>query len=171
MPCKRMDKQHLGLTKVMAKPKTGNEKELKTMCGCTVKSHETLRQRPESSQSKIHEDRIAGKGFTSMRHYNFVHKFIPMPKARKIPDAKAAVDKGWKKLETIPAWNLENVKSKREVFLEAQRDNKKVHFASLMDICHLKNAELEPKITEVQRQSRAPRRRCKKRLWSIRSFH
>ena len=28
--------------------------------------------------------------------------------------------------------------------LEAQRDKKKVHFAALMDICHLKNAELEP---------------------------
>ena len=31
------------------------------------------------------------------------------------------------------------------VILEAQRDKKKVHFATLMDICHLKNAELEPK--------------------------
>ena len=40
----------------------------------------------------------------------------------KIPDAKAAVDKEWKKLETIPAWNLEQVKSKKEVMLEAQRD-------------------------------------------------
>ena len=33
----------------------------------------------------------------------------------------------------------------KEVILEAQRD-KKVHFASLMDICHLQNAELEPKL-------------------------
>ena len=41
-----------------------------------------------------------------MTHYNLVHKFIPMPQAMKIPDAKAAVDKEWKKLETIPAWNL-----------------------------------------------------------------
>ena len=57
-----------------------------------------------------------------------------------IPDAEAAVDKEWKKLETIPAWQLEKVKSKKEVILEAQRDNKKVHFATLMDICHLENA-------------------------------
>ena len=62
-----------------------------------------------------------------------------------------------KKLETIPAWQLEQVKSKKEVFLEAQRDKKKVHIATLMDICHLKNAELEPKLPEVQRTSRAPR--------------
>ena len=60
-----------------------------------------------------------------------------------IPDAKAAVDKEWKKLETIPVWKLEKVKSKKEVIFEAQRDKKKVHFATFMVICHLKNAELE----------------------------
>ena len=62
----------------------------------------------------------------------------------KIPDAKAAVDKEWKKLETVPAWNLEQVKSREEVILEAQRDKKNVHFVALMEICHLKNVELEP---------------------------
>ena len=96
----------------------------------------------ESSQPQNHEDHIAGKGFTSMSHYNLVHKFIPTPQAMKNPDAKAAVDKEWKKLETIPAWKLEKVKSKKEVILEAQRD-KKIHFATLMDMCHLRNAELE----------------------------
>ena len=29
------------------------------------------------------------------------------------------------------------------MILEAQRENNKVHFASLMDTCHLKNAERE----------------------------
>ena len=33
----------------------------------------------------------------------------------KIPDAKAAVDKEWIKLETIPAWDVRRVKSKKEV--------------------------------------------------------
>ena len=37
-------------------------------------------------------------------------------------------------------------REKKEVILEAQRDKKKVHFATLMDICHLKNAELDPKL-------------------------
>ena len=95
--------------------------------------------------SKKHEDHIAGKGSTSMTHYYLVHKFIPMLQAMKISDAKSAVDKEWKKFERIPAWQLENVKSKKEVILGAQRDKKKVHFASLMDICLLKNAELKPK--------------------------
>ena len=35
--------------------------------------------------------------------YNLVHKFIPMPLAMKISDAKAAVEKPWKMLEVFPA--------------------------------------------------------------------
>ena len=31
--------------------------------------------------------------FTSMSHYNLVHKFVPMPRAMKVPDATAGVDK------------------------------------------------------------------------------
>ena len=34
---------------------------------------------------------------------------------------------------------------KKEVIDEARTSGAKVHFASLMDICHLKNAELEAK--------------------------
>ena len=36
----------------------------------------------------------------------------------KIPEG--AVDKEWKKLETIPAWQSDKVKNKKEVILEAQ---------------------------------------------------
>ena len=49
----------------------------------------------------------------------------------------------------------EKVKSKKEVILEAQRDKKKVHFATLMDLCRLKKCGVRTKATEVQRQSRA----------------
>ena len=58
----------------------------------------------EESLPKYHEDHIAGKGNNSLQHYTLVHKFIPMPQAMKIPAAKAAVDKEWKKLEKIRAW-------------------------------------------------------------------
>ena len=61
-----------------------------------------------------------------------------MPQAMKIPAAKAAVDKEWEKLEKISAWNLTKVRSKKEVIDEARTKGIKVHFASLMDICHLK---------------------------------
>ena len=91
------------------------------------------------------EDHIARKGENSLQHYNLVHKFIPMRQAMKIPAAKGAVDKECEKLEKVSAWNLTKVRSKSEVINEAKTSGAKVHFASLMDICHLKNAELETK--------------------------
>ena len=92
-----------------------------------------------------HEDHVAGKGENSLQHYNLVHKFIPMPQAMKIPAAKAAVVKECEKLRKISAWNLTKVRSKKQVIDEARTSGATVHFASLMDICHLKNAELEAK--------------------------
>ena len=63
----------------------------------------------------------------------------------KIPAAKAAVNKEWEKLEKISAWDLTKVRSKKKVIDDAKTKSATVHFASLMDICHLKNAELEAK--------------------------
>ena len=39
---------------------------------------------------------------------------------------------------------LTKVRNKREVIEEARNKSSKVHFASLMELCHLKNSELEP---------------------------
>ena len=46
--------------------------------------------------------------------------------------------------------NWTESRARRRFFLEAQRDNKKVHFATLMVICHLKNAEWEPKLQKCK---------------------
>ena len=70
---------------------------------------------------------------------------ILISQAMKIPAAKAAVDKEWEKLEKIPAWDTTKVGNKSKVVDEARTKGRKVHFASLMDICHMKNAELEAK--------------------------
>ena len=55
------------------------------------------------------------------------------------------MEKEWEKLENIPAWQLTKVRNKKEVIEEARNKGRKVHFASLMDLCHLKDSELEPK--------------------------
>ena len=112
---------------------------------CILEASESTRMRMGESLPNHHEDHIAGKGDNSLQHYNLVLKFIPIPQALKIPAAKAAVDKEWEKLEKIPAWDLTKVRSKSEVIDEARTKGAKVHFASLMDIGHLKNAELEAK--------------------------
>ena len=99
----------------------------------------------EESLPNYHEDHIAGKEDNSLQHYLLIHKFIPMPQAMKILAAKAAVDKKLQKLEQISSWNMTKVRSKKEVTDEARTSGATVHFASLMDICHLKNAEFEAK--------------------------
>ena len=44
----------------------------------------------------------------------------------------------------MPAWQLTKVRNKKEVIDEARNKGREVHFASLNDLCHLKNSELEP---------------------------
>ena len=131
--------------------------DFKSRFACILEASESTRLRMEESLPNDHEDHIAGKGYTSLQHYNLVHKFIPMPQAMKIPAAKAAVDKEWEKLEKIPAWDITKVRNKSEVIDDARTKRRKVHFASLMDICHLKNAELEtrPKNRKVELYSEA----------------
>ena len=111
---------------------------VKTKLACVLGDDESTRMRMGNSIPHNHEDHIAGNGEFSLQHYNLVHKFIPMPQALKIPAAKAAVDKEWEKLEKISAWNLTKVKSKKKVIDEARKSGATVHFASLMDMCHLK---------------------------------
>ena len=122
---------------------SGASNKIKTKLACFLEAGESTRLRVGNSIPHHHEDHIAGKGENSLQHYNLVHKFIPMRQATKIPAAKAVVDKEWEKLEKISAWNLTKIKSKKEVIDKARTSGATVHFASLMDICHLKNTELE----------------------------
>ena len=131
--------------KIMKNCGSGGSDKNKTKLACILEANESTRMRMGNSEPSNHEDHIAGKGENSLQHYNLVHKFIPMPQAMKIPAAKARVDKEWEKLEKILAWTLTRVKSKKQVIDEARTAGAKVHFASLMDICQLKNAELEAK--------------------------
>ena len=65
--------------------------EHKTQYACIVEANESMTKRMEGSPHKNHEDHIAGKGMNSLSHHNLVHKFIHIPQAMKILDAKAAV--------------------------------------------------------------------------------
>ena len=54
------------------------------------------------------------------------------------------------KMEKISAWQLTKVRNKKEVIDAARNKGRKVHFASLMDLCHLKNSELEPQFQKYK---------------------
>ena len=73
-----------------------------------------------------------------------------MPQAMKIPDANAAVENNGKTFEKIPAWQLTKVRNKNEVIADARNEGRTVHMVSLMDLCHLKNSELEPQFQKYK---------------------
>ena len=83
-----------------------------------------------------------------MSHHNLVHKFLPMPQAlKKYRMQRPQWIKSGKIFRQFQHGIWKKVKSKKEVILEAQREKKQVHIATVMDIRHLKkNAELEPKL-------------------------
>ena len=123
----------------------GKSNEIKSKLACILEASESTRLRMEESIPNHHEDHIAGKVNNSLQHYNLVHKFIPMHHAMKIARSKGSSGRRMGKMENISAWDLTKVRSKKEVIDEARTKGVKVHFASLMDLCHLKNAELEAK--------------------------
>ena len=105
MPCKMRTKKRLMLRETASESDESN-KILKTQHTCNVEAQESTRNRLESFIAKDHEDHIAEKGFNSINHYTLVHKFVPMPQAMKILDAKPIVDKELEKLEKLPAWQF-----------------------------------------------------------------
>ena len=139
MPCKTSKTCTHGVTR-------GKTNKIKSKLACVLEASDSTRLRMEESLPNHYEDHIAGKGYNSLQHYNLVHKFIPMPQAMKIPAAKAAVDKEWEKVEKIPAWDLTKVRSFKEVIDEARTKGAKVHFSSLMDICHLKHHKYKGRV-------------------------
>ena len=71
-----------------------------------------------------------------------IHKPIPIREAMKFPAGKAAVDAEWNKLETNRAWLFDTVQPRRVVIDKAKKDGRTVHFGTVMDLCHVKHAEL-----------------------------
>ena len=57
---------------------------------------------------------------------------------------KGSSGKRIRNFEKVLAWQLTKVRNKKEVIKEARNKGRKVHFASLMELCHLKNSELDP---------------------------
>ena len=136
MPC-RIPKRSSGETH-------RNIGKRRTRFACIVDADESTRPRLEGAGNKPHQDHITAKGMNSITHCSLVYKFIPMPQAFKISDAKAAVEKECEKTEKNPAWKLTKVRNKNEVIEEARNKGRQIHFASLMDLCHVKISELEP---------------------------
>ena len=138
MPCKTSKKSKHGETR-------GKTNEFTSKLACILEVSESSRLRMEEALPNFHEDHVAGKGTI---HCNIVigytNLFLCLKPGRS-PQQKHQWIKNGKNWKKNPAWNLTKVRSKSEVIDEARTMGAKVHFASLMDICHLRNAELEAK--------------------------
>ena len=111
---------------------------------CVVEAHESTRKRLDPTPMKI-----TSQVKDTIRNQESLH--FGDASSDEISDAKAAVDREWEKLEKLPAWQLNNVKSKKEVFLEAQRNRKESPLCCIDG--HLspqKNEELEPKYQKYE---------------------
>ena len=60
---------------------------------------------------------------------------------------------------------------KSDVFRQAKKDGKTVHFANLMDLCHLKNAELAKHLQKYKERVALRGDNVKKRRRIQRSIH
>ena len=99
----------------------------KTKGACIVEAH-------ESTEKSVPRN-----------HCKLVHKFVPMPQAMKIPDAaKVAVDTEWGKAREVTSMATGEGKEQERNCSGKTTREKKVHFASLMDICHLTNGVRTP---------------------------
>ena len=67
---------------------------------------------------------------TRFQKQNTLEKWNSLPKFHENHTA----DNEWNVLKTTSAWQLNKVKSKKEVIHEAHKDKRKVHFATLMGI-------------------------------------
>ena len=73
-------------------------------------------------------------------HCGLVHKPGFLQEALKKPEAKAAAHDEWDMRKKT--WDAKKVRSKPEVARQTKNDGKTLHFANLINSCHLKNAEL-----------------------------
>ena len=131
--------------KIMKNCGSGGSDKNKTKLACVLEANVSTRMSMGNSPPSNHEDHIAGKAEHSLQHYNLVHNFFLCLKLWKFLQQKQRWTRNGKNWRKFSAWNLTKVKSKKQVIDEARTSGAKVHFASLMDICHLKNAELEAK--------------------------
>ena len=60
------------------------------------------------------------------------------------------MDEEWEKLQRNPAWDAKKARSKSDVIRQAKKEGTTVHLANLMDLCHLKNAELAKHLQKYQ---------------------
>ena len=132
---------------------SGGSNKIKTKLTCILEADESKRMRMRNSMPHNHEDHIAGKGENSLQHLQFGSQIYSYASNFKNSCSESSGGQGMGKIGEI--FGVEPDESqKSEVMDEARTSGATVHFASLMDICHLKNAELKAKRQKYKDRTR-----------------
>ena len=109
----------------------------KTKYTCIVDADESVRIRLEGVPLRYHKDQNCCKRNNFAKPLQFgTQVYSDASSVKKFQMQRRQWRKNWEKLEKIPAWNLTKVRNKTEVIAKARNEGRKVHFASLMDLCH-----------------------------------
>ena len=103
------------------------------------------------------------RGYHSMYLCGLVRTPIPVPKAMKIPAAKAAIDKKWDKLKNLSTWSESKVRAKADVTHEAQHKQAFSTCRNVDGLMPLETLRVGRALAKVQRTSRALRRQFQRR--------
>ena len=127
-------------TPVSCRGETCSIGKRKTKYACVVDADESTRPRLMGAGHKPHQVHFTAKGTNSTTHYTvlFTNSFRCF-KHSKFQMQRRQWRNNGTKLEKIPAFQLTKVRNKKDVIKEARDKGRKVHFASLMDLCHLEN--------------------------------
>ena len=166
MPCKRAPNN---ITKVFCKSLSiASVKAPKTVSGCKVESHESHKA---TSWPKNHEDRIARIYFNDPITIWCTNLFR-CTKRMNIRDAKAAVDKEWKKSpRQSQRGNWTRWRAKKRSFQKREETKRKSTLLHWWTFATSRMTELEPQLQKYKERVCALVRHCKSRRWSLRSFY
>ena len=98
-------------------------------------------------------------------------QYFPTTQSHEYSRSKGSSGQGMGKIGKIRRGTWRKSEVRKRWSMKQGRMGAKVHFASLMDTCHLKNAELEAKHQKIQGSSCTPRWYCKRRFWISCSIH
>ena len=81
-------------------------------------------------------------GHVTAQQLALVARLVSQAEVERTPDAKAAMDKEWKKLTDKGCWLEDKVRDFPDVQREAQHQKRKMHIGRIFEICSQKGSEL-----------------------------
>ena len=163
MPCKICKKNKHG----EARSKTD---DFKSKFACLLEASESTRMRMEETLPKYHEDHIAGKGDSSLRHYNMVYNLFLYLKQWRYPQQKQQWIKNGK---TWKDFGVGQNKSQKQIWRDwwSKKRRKKSTLRFIDGPLSFEECRIGDKAPKKQISSRTPGRHWERWFWILCSIH